>query len=37
MFKDARSDAEAQIYKSLNTKIDEFLELGEFLVIIIWV
>lgn len=26
--KDARSEAEAQIYKKLNEKIDEFLDLG---------
>jgi len=30
MFKDARADAEAQIYKQLNKKIDEFLELATY-------
>lgn len=30
MFKDARADAEAQIYKQLNKKIDEFMELATY-------
>ncbi|XP_060073280.1 exocyst complex component 6B-like [Ylistrum balloti] len=30
MFKDARSDAEEHIYKQLNLKIDEFLELANY-------
>lgn len=30
MFKDTRADAEAQIYKQLNKKIDEFLELATY-------
>lgn len=30
MFKDARSDAEAQIYKQLNKRIDEFLDLATY-------
>jgi hypothetical protein len=30
MFKDARSDAESQIYIQLNQKIDEFLELANY-------
>ena len=30
MFKDARSEAEQQIYKKLNHKIDEFLELADY-------
>ncbi|KAG1678663.1 Exocyst complex component 6B [Nymphon striatum] len=30
MFKDARADAEAQIYQALNKKIDEFLELATY-------
>ncbi|XP_064631540.1 exocyst complex component 6B-like isoform X2 [Lineus longissimus] len=30
MFKDSRSEAEAQIYRALNTKIDEFLDLATY-------
>nr|XP_015911635.1 exocyst complex component 6B isoform X2 [Parasteatoda tepidariorum] len=30
MFKDARADAESQIYEKLNEKIDEFLELANY-------
>ena len=30
MFKDARSEAEEQIYKQINTKIDEFFELASY-------
>jgi len=30
MFKDARSEAESQIYKQLNKKIDEFFELANY-------
>lgn len=30
MFKDARSEAESQIYKQLNTKIDDFFELSNY-------
>ncbi|KAK2173949.1 hypothetical protein NP493_839g01090 [Ridgeia piscesae] len=30
MFKDARSEAEEQIYKQINKKIDEFFELAEY-------
>ena len=30
MFKDSRSEAEAQIYKQINVKIDEFFELASY-------